>query len=362
MSFSWATFARRYPLSGRRSAPTTDSATWCPTPAAFSAARRLPVEVRKKSSTASSSQTGALETSTTTSASARASARPSPVMVLTPVRRSAATASWPWESRFATTLERIRPWPPMTTIFMTCLSVGSRTRHKGALFARPSPPGAPWARDPGFGDLAVTRSGRRVLGCGVRERVVELAPRPDAELREDVAQVPLDRARADEQLRADLGVRAPVTRQTGDLRLLGGQVVAGLHGALAHRLAGGQQLAAGALGEALGPHRREHLVRRAQLLARVHPPLLAAQPLAVEQPGAGEVDPAATAREPLDRLAVELLGGVAFAEQRARAGLDAERPVGAARPRAFAQALERRGRRVRRAAAHARLDQLDERP
>src|SRR5262249_5314867 len=28
MRFSWASFARRYPLSGSRSVPTTDSATW----------------------------------------------------------------------------------------------------------------------------------------------------------------------------------------------------------------------------------------------------------------------------------------------------------------------------------------------
>ena len=38
---SWATLARTYPLSGKRSAPTTDGATWWPTPAAASAAMRL---------------------------------------------------------------------------------------------------------------------------------------------------------------------------------------------------------------------------------------------------------------------------------------------------------------------------------
>ena len=59
--------------------------------------------------------------------------------------------------------------------------------------------------------------------------------------------------------------------------------------ALAHLLAGGQQLAAGALGERLRAHRGEHLVGRAQLLARVDAAVLAAQPLAVEQVGAGEV-------------------------------------------------------------------------
>ena len=41
ISFSWATLARKYPLSGDRSVPTMDSATWCRTPAADSAARRL---------------------------------------------------------------------------------------------------------------------------------------------------------------------------------------------------------------------------------------------------------------------------------------------------------------------------------
>ena len=48
----------------------------------------------------------------------------------------------------------------------------------------------------------------------------------------------------------------------------------GLDGALAGGLAGGQQLARGALGEPLGAHGREHVVRGAQLLARVQPPAL----------------------------------------------------------------------------------------
>ena len=82
---SWATFARKYPLSGSRSVPTTDSTTWCATPAAASAARTLRDEVWKKSSTAASSQAGAFATSTTTWAPSSASASPSPVRVFTPV-------------------------------------------------------------------------------------------------------------------------------------------------------------------------------------------------------------------------------------------------------------------------------------
>ena len=72
ISFSWLTLARMYPLSGMRSAPTTDSATWCLTPAAASAASRLRVDVSKNSITAASAQDGEFDTSTTTFAPARA--------------------------------------------------------------------------------------------------------------------------------------------------------------------------------------------------------------------------------------------------------------------------------------------------
>ena len=72
-------------------------------------------------------------------------------------------------------------------------------------------------------------------------------------------------------------------------------------------------------------------MRGAQLLACVDAPVLTTQPLAVEQTGAGELAAEARAAEPLDRLAVEPLRGIALAQQRPRARLDAERPVGAAR-------------------------------
>ena len=50
------------------------------------------------------------------------------------------------------------------------------------------------------------------------------------------------------------GFVCPSRGEPGDLRLLGGELVARLDRALAHGLAGGQQLAAGALGERLGAH------------------------------------------------------------------------------------------------------------
>ena len=76
-------------------------------------------------------------------------------------------------------------------------------------------------------------------------------------------------------------------------------------GALAGGLAGGQQLAPGALGERLDAHRVQHVVGGAQLLARVDAAALAAQPLAVEQMAAGELDADAGTAEARDRLAVE---------------------------------------------------------
>src|SRR5262245_44377948 len=95
-----------------------DSATWCRTPAAASAARRLRPEVSKNSSTALSSKEGELARSITTCVPAMACLSPSPVMVLTPLLGEAATTSWPAWRRMATVLEPIRPVPPITTIFM----------------------------------------------------------------------------------------------------------------------------------------------------------------------------------------------------------------------------------------------------
>src|SRR5438477_6624739 len=105
-------------MSGDRSVPTMDSATWCRTLAVASAARRLRPEVSKNSSTALSSNEGELARSITTCVPAMASLRPSPVMLLTPVFGEAATTSWPRWRRMGTVFEPIRPVPPITTIFI----------------------------------------------------------------------------------------------------------------------------------------------------------------------------------------------------------------------------------------------------
>ena len=76
-------------------------------------------------------------------------------------------------------------------------------------------------------------------GRAGRQDAMELAAGADGELGEHLAQVVLDRARADEQPGADLGVGQAVAGQPRDLCFLGGQLDAGLHGALAGGLAGG---------------------------------------------------------------------------------------------------------------------------
>ena|SRR5947209_20577722 len=61
----------------------------------------------------------------------------------------------------------------------------------------------------------------------------------DAEFAEDFSQVVFDGVRADEQLRGDLRVRFALGDEAGDLRLLGGEVVTGVGGALVNSFAGG---------------------------------------------------------------------------------------------------------------------------
>src|SRR4051812_8598996 len=102
--------------------------------------------------------------------------------------------------------------------------------------------------------------------------------------------MPLDGAVAEEQLCADLQVGVSGGGEACDLRLLHGERIVACVGALARGLAGGAQLACGTLRERPGPHQSEAVVGGAQLIARVAPPSLATQPLAVEQPSARGLD------------------------------------------------------------------------
>src|SRR6266446_6618392 len=147
--------------------------------------------------------------------------------------------------------------------------------------------------------------GRYAGACGVGQLVAQLHAGGDAELREYLVQVPFDRARAEEELRADLLICLRVRGEPRDLLLLRGEQAACLVAAFAHFLAGGEQLAAGALGECLGAEADEQLIRGAELFARVHPSVLTPQPFAVDQVRAGELRPERGAAEPSDRLEIQ---------------------------------------------------------
>src|SRR5258705_1500559 len=93
--------------------------------------------------------------------------------------------------------------------------------------------------------------GRCASACGVGQLVAQLHAGGDAELREYLVQVPFDRARAEEELRADLLICLRVCSEPRDLLLLRGELAARLVAPFAHFLAGGEQLAAGALPECI---------------------------------------------------------------------------------------------------------------
>jgi hypothetical protein len=97
----------------------------------------------------------------------------------------------------------------------------------------------------------------------------ELATRGDVKLQEDLAQVVLHRAGADEQLGADLGVGKTISGQPSDMCLLWCEHAARVVGAPARGLARGQELVTGALGKPLGPDRTEYFVRGVGIVAPV---------------------------------------------------------------------------------------------
>jgi len=140
-----------------------------------------------------------------------------------------------------------------------------------------------------------------------------------------VVQVPLHGASAEEQLGADLPVGPPVPGVHGDLQLLRGQVPVGPWCPLARGLARGEQLAPGTLGEAGRSHRAQHLAGAMKLVAGVGPAVPATEPLPVEQVCASQVEAGTRPAEVVDGRLVEVLSTV---QQRLRASLDAERPVG----------------------------------
>ena len=101
--------------------------------------------------------------------------------------------------------------------------------------------------------------------------------------------MPLDGARAEEKLGADLRIRQPVAGEPGDLLLLRRELIPGVLPAAAHLLPRGEELVPGTFRERLRADGEECLMRHAQLLASVTAAILAPQPFPVEQTRTGEV-------------------------------------------------------------------------
>src|SRR3954447_11866104 len=174
--------------------------------------------------------------------------------------------------------------------------------------------------------------------------------------------MPFDGPGAEEQLGSDLDIASTVDGEPGDVRLLRGELVDRLDRPLAHPVTGGQQLTPGPLGETLDAHRGEQAMGGPQLGAGVPAPVLAAQPFAVEEVGAGQCGAHAGPAETLDRLAIAVLSGLTSTQQGTRAGLGAQRPVGAAGAGRLHEPLPGVGCALGPAAADRRLDELGERP
>src|SRR5689334_15502407 len=174
--------------------------------------------------------------------------------------------------------------------------------------------------------------------------------------------MPFDGPGAEEQLGPDFHVGAAVGGEPGNVRFLGGELAGRLGRPLAYRVTGGQQLTPSPFGKSLDAHRGEQVMGGPQLGAGVPAPVLPAQPFAVQEVSAGHGRAHAGTAEPLDRLAVAVLGGLAFTQQSPRAGLGAERPVGAAGAGRLGKPPESLGCARGLAAADGSLDKLGELP
>jgi hypothetical protein len=190
---------------------------------------------------------------------------------------------------------------------------------------------------------------------------VQLVARADVELAEDLAQVPFDRPRADEQLRADLGVREAGASEAGDESLLCGQVVARVDPACPDGRARGRQLTRSPIREPVHADPGAHLVGDAQLAAGVQPAVHPSQPLAVDEVGAGELGADPGPAQMVDGFAEGPFGAVAR-QQGARAGFDAERPRGSGRRGLAGQPLERVHRQIGPPGPRRGLDELRQTP
>jgi hypothetical protein len=149
----------------------------------------------------------------------------------------------------------------------------------------------------------------------------------NAELGKHVSEVPLDRARAEEELRTDLRVCQPFRCEPRDLRLLCGQIAASVISALPGCLPGCGEFPSRAIGETGHSYLTEQFVRCPKLPPRIKPAALSSQPFAEDEMSPREIGASAGLTETLGCLAIPALGdGWILLEERGRASLEPEGP------------------------------------
>src|SRR5471032_735241 len=136
--------------------------------------------------------------------------------------------------------------------------------------------------DPGGINQGISLLVAETGGSGLRwravavERVSEPPPRRHTELDEHLAQMPLDRAGAYEELGADLTIRLSLHRQASDQVLLGCEVIPCVVAPLADGLSGRPEFLKRTFGKGKHPDIAEHVVGAAQLVPRIGTTILAA--------------------------------------------------------------------------------------
>jgi DNA-binding CsgD family transcriptional regulator len=133
-------------------------------------------------------------------------------------------------------------------------------------------------------------------------------PPVDPELPVDGAQVVLDGGGAEEQLGGNVTIRGPARGQLGDLELLRSELDVSRIGAGMRVFAGGRQLGAGPVGEAVHAHPLEAFQRGTELVPGIAATPLAAEPFSVDQLRACYRESDGSSLKVVDRLLITVGG------------------------------------------------------
>ena len=185
----------------------------------------------------------------------------------------------------------------------------------------------------------------RAESYGTEVLVPQLSPGRHADLPEDVAEMPFDGARAEEEPAADLSIREPLLHELRDLQLLTRELrskALDVPAPFADPVVADSSRRARSA-NALETHGLERVVRDLQLIAGVALSPSATQPFAIEQMGPSVARPgAASCRDARSTASIEDVGGVRSRpppSASTSAAIPSAHSVGVAAARARIQAL-----------------------